>query len=192
MSVKFQIEAVFPITNRGKYVFAKIIEQEKRFFVPQGSFLSDVQLTEFISIPNALDKDGQARTDLVAFQLRNEADEDKLIIGSIVELIPGDRLHFLDPWNELEENAAYFEKELERELIHGHPLYGKKVKAIAISRAADDVLFEITDDNKFHYAVVHLTYQQETDPRWPSCAFYTNWQDVYSNCIVTDYKNNSE
>ena len=61
------------------------------------------------------------------------------------------------------------EAELCRELCPAHVLHGMEVTALGRRRLRDDVLFKL-GDNRF--AQVHLTYKEETDPRWP-------WTDVF-------------
>ena len=52
-----------------------------------------------------------------------------------------------------------FERELQNELVSSHPLFGKRLTAVAKSAANDDVLF--CDDT--HYYIVHLTWMQGND-----------------------------
>lgn len=52
------------------------------------------------------------------------------------------------------DSMTTFEKELERELGPGHPLAGKRMRAVAKSDCADDVLFF----GEGAFFSVHLTY----------------------------------
>ena len=62
----------------------------------------------------------------------------------------------LIPWESISsERAAHFEQELAREVAPHHALFGRPIKAIAITRETDDVLFQLGDGT---FAQVHLTY----------------------------------
>jgi hypothetical protein len=101
-------------------------------------------------------------------------------------LMPGDELNFLIPWYSDNSNM---EAELERELIHGHILYGKKVKTVARRQDNDDVLFEVFDAD-YKFAKVHLTWimKPETSSAWPRTELYKDWKEVYEICIIPDNK----
>ena len=59
--------------------------------------------------------------------------------------------------------------ELKRELAPDHPVYGKSVRALAVARDRDDVLFRIGATSPFQYAVIHLTWSHKTEPApWPN------------------------
>jgi hypothetical protein len=60
------------------------------------------------------------------------------------------------------------EDELRREMPVGHALYGREVRAVARRDDCDDVAFEVAAAG---LCVVHLTWQRETDPRWPHAMF---------------------
>jgi hypothetical protein len=62
------------------------------------------------------------------------------------------------------DEAQTLEHELARELPAGHALKGVKVRAVARRLDRDDVAFELEDGR---CCVVHLTWNVETDPRWP-------------------------
>jgi hypothetical protein len=94
---------------------------------------------------------------------------------------------FLRPWRKTDENRFSFEKELKRELIPGHPLYAKQVEAIAFRRDMDEVMFRVKD-NEQEFAVVHLTYNIETNPACPGTTFYKDWQAIYDQCIVPEHQ----
>ena len=66
--------------------------------------------------------------------------------------------------------AANLERELARELPDGHVLLAVPVRAIARRDDADDVVVETADGRR---CIVHLTWNVETDPRWPRCEFVT-------------------
>lgn len=67
-------------------------------------------------------------------------------------------------WEKVADGAP-FEAELERELSPGHALRGIKPKALAKSSVDDDVLFALKGEG---YAVIHLTYSDNTLPEWPN------------------------
>jgi hypothetical protein len=72
-------------------------------------------------------------------------------------------------WRAIEGNeAATFEGELRREMPAGHALHGREVRAVARRDDRDDVAFEVAGAG---LCVVHLTWQRETDPRWPHASF---------------------
>jgi len=62
--------------------------------------------------------------------------------------------------------------ELRRELPLGHILAGLAVASRARRQDRDDVLFEIPDGSG-RLALVHLTHQAESDPRWPLTTLFT-------------------
>ena len=72
-------------------------------------------------------------------------------------------------WRPVEGSvAARLEGELRREIPVGHALHGREVRAVARRDDRDDVAFEVAD---LGLCVVHLTWQRETDPRWPHAVF---------------------
>ena len=75
-------------------------------------------------------------------------------------------LKLLSPWVE-PHSPAGLALELQREVSAGHILYGKAVKALAVARDRDDVLFAIDQAGSLHYAVVHLTNSRKQEP--PPC-----------------------
>ena len=101
------------------------------------------------------------------------------------EFTQNNTFHFQEPWFKTNDNAKYFEEELLREVSSGHSLCGKKITAIAFRRDQDEVLFKI-EGTENQYAVVHLTYNKETDPRWPGVTFYKDWQTLYEDCLLAD------
>ncbi len=97
--------------------------------------------------------------------------------------------NFLIPWYSgiSTKVAEAMEAELERELIPGHVLYGKKVKTIARRQDNDDVLFEVFDAD-FKFAKVHLTWSMkpEISKAWPRTIEYEDWNGVYEKCIIPE------
>lgn len=186
MAVLFEIENVFKITNRGYYVFARQLAAGQNFVVTDKSFLGGVELGKYLDMPRALDYKGEQRNDLFAFQIKNDQDNSKLKPKEVVELIPGDTLHYLNPWHADDTDLTV---QLYKEINKKHILYGKTVKTIARRKDNDDVLFEV-ENSEFMYAIVHLTWAQKTldDPKYPRTETYNEWQDVYENRIAKDHE----
>ena len=80
------------------------------------------------------------------------------------------KIEFKEPWEDIEPDNE-FHLELEKEIIKGHIFFGIKTRAIARRTDCDDFLFELLDGSG-RLAVVHLTWQKETDPQWP-------WAEIY-------------
>ena len=159
------------------------------FQVTEKSFLGGIELGEFLEIPRYIYANGKQRMDVVILQLKNADDKDKLVSGSIVEIVPGNEIHFLEPWYRMEAGNQNLEKELYAEISKRHILFGKKVKAIARASNKDDALFEIIDGHD-KFAVVHLTWagKEESNSQYPQTRLFKDWVDLYNNCIVPDHK----
>lgn len=71
--------------------------------------------------------------------------------------------------------AKALEVELARELPVGHVLQGRSVTAVAARIDRDDVTFEI-DDGSGILALVHMTGQRETSPKWPTTKLFESWE----------------
>jgi hypothetical protein len=84
---------------------------------------------------------------------------------------------FVEPWFRTNNNRESFERELSREVMTTHPLFNMKVMAVAFRRDRDDVLFQI-EGSDAKYAVVHLTYKRESDPKWPSTTLFKDRESV--------------
>jgi hypothetical protein len=104
-----------------------------------------------------------------------------------------DTFSFLEPWTHVRQYASNLEKELHKETTQGHPLYARKVSAIARRNDSDDVLFEV-DSPDFRFAVVHLTCtgESEHDPRWPGTELFATFEDWIKNRMDPDHKKLSE
>ena len=95
----------------------------------------------------------------------------------------------LDPWEEISsDHGRVIDSELQCELSPEHVLYGIEAKAIARSRARDDVLFELVG-HKYPLAHVHLTWSQKRlqDSRWPKTQFFANWEDWVQEKLIPDH-----
>jgi hypothetical protein len=93
-------------------------------------------------------------------------------------MIP-DNIEILPPWSSLDRSgeqsrAEQLTAELKIELAPDHVLYDVPVKALATRIDRDDVLFEI-EGSINRLAVVHLTWQREADPKWPTVQYFKDW-----------------
>jgi len=81
------------------------------------------------------------------------------------------------PWEALAraERSEFLAAQLETTLSEKHVLHGLKVTAVAARIDRDDVLFEVAE-GEMPLAVVHLTWQKETDSRWPSTKLFRSWE----------------
>ncbi|WP_436863507.1 hypothetical protein [Acinetobacter haemolyticus] len=89
--------------------------------------------------------------------------------------------HFKDKlpknWVSIEEGKeSVFSNELKRELILGHVLFDKKAVAIARKVGEDNILF-FFENQENQYAEVHLTWSNETNPKWPSTLIFRSFND---------------
>ena len=83
------------------------------------------------------------------------------------------------------EQAAQAETELQRELCAGHVLFGRSATAIGFRQDCDDVLFYLGESAP-SFAVVHLTFQRETQPRWPDTALFDSLAAWIAQCMIPD------
>lgn len=83
-------------------------------------------------------------------------------------------MNYLDPWYALaEDERAKLSAELKREMPDGHVLQGIQLTCLARRQDRDDVLFELNDGSG-RLATVHLTWQVESEPLWPSAVIYAS------------------
>jgi hypothetical protein len=85
-------------------------------------------------------------------------------------------MEWLAPWHSIAGNpdqVSALERELQRELAFGHPLYGLAVRAVGRRQDCDDVLFFIEDDSG-RVAVVRLTWAPSPPDKasWPSTVMF--------------------
>jgi hypothetical protein len=92
-------------------------------------------------------------------------------------------MDYLEPWFAV--NDPGLADELRRELSPGHILTGLSVTARARRQDRDDVLFEIRDGSG-RLAQVHLTYQQESDSRWPLTVVFST-EAEWALSMVADH-----
>lgn len=82
------------------------------------------------------------------------------------------------PWRAVETSsseAVQLAAELERELPLGHSLVDLRKTVRARRNDRDDILVSIEHVDSA-LAVVHLSWHEETDPKWPSTKFFVSWE----------------
>jgi hypothetical protein len=89
-------------------------------------------------------------------------------------------MEYLEPWSI--SNDPRLADELGREVPPGHVLADLPVRARARRQDRDDVLFEILDGSG-RFAQVHLSYQAESDPRWPTTAIFPTEADWLTRMV---------
>jgi len=77
------------------------------------------------------------------------------------------------------EEAEKFEAELQREMSNGHVLKDESFECIARREDRDDFLFYVTSIEKF--AIVHLTWNVEKSPDWPTTTLYNSFDELRQN-----------
>jgi hypothetical protein len=92
-------------------------------------------------------------------------------------------MNYLEPWFAV--NDPGLADELRRELSSGHVLTGLSVTALARRRDRDDVLFEIGDGSG-RLAQVHLSYQKESDSRWPLTTVFST-EAAWESSMAADH-----
>lgn len=183
MAVLFRIEYV--LIAGDPTILAECLEKDKNFEVTKNMRLGSVELEEWFSMPRALDQNGQPRCDLFVFAMRKKQDASRLKKGDIVQLLPGNQIEYLLPWQESVSDPDAFQQELHRELAASHPLFGAEAVAVARRIDCDDVLFKLADGK---YAVVHLTWsgKKESNSDYPATRIFDHWKDVYEKVILED------
>lgn len=101
-----------------------------------------------------------------------------------------DELVWLEPWSAVEErHRAALERELQRELIAGHVLFGREARAVGRRKDRDDVLFALfAAGGPSELAVVHLTYARETTPDWPHTMLFASAAEFVAGCMRPDHE----
>jgi hypothetical protein len=79
----------------------------------------------------------------------------------------------LEPWHRCDDPR--FEEELRREICSSHVLHGVAATIIARRQDRDDFLFELPDGR---FAIVHLTWARESDPRWPATEVFDSIDEL--------------
>lgn len=89
------------------------------------------------------------------------------------------------PWHVVLNESEKLVQEFKRECPFGHCLKNVDVSVLAMRQDCDDVLFRL-DDSSGRYAVVHLTGQLESDPKWPWTVLFKDFSDFVANCLIPD------
>jgi hypothetical protein len=98
----------------------------------------------------------------------------------------GSQIHWREPWHAISPDyAAKAEAEIHREMCAGHVLLGRSVTAVGYRQDCDDVLFYLGESAP-QFAVVHLTYQQETRAEWPSTTLFATLGAWIEQCMIPD------
>jgi len=92
---------------------------------------------------------------------------------------------WLTPWHA--EQSLQATVELAREVGPGHLLWQVPVRVLARRQDCDDVLFAL-EDGTGRVAVVHLTWQIEHDPRWPSIELFDDLEDFRRHRMRSDHE----
>ena len=97
---------------------------------------------------------------------------------------------FREPWKELEGHAydhgSKLEGQAKSELTEGHPLFGKKLKALAFREDRDDVVFQLGSGPEV--ACVHLTWSGKQIPPFPHAKIYS----TISNFLTCEAEGESD
>ena len=98
-------------------------------------------------------------------------------------------LTFLEPWHGPPGNTSALEKELVLEVSRGHPLFGRKMRAVAQRQDNDDVLFVSEDGLQEIVAVVHLTWslRAEVDPQLPRTVRFDSVEAWVERGMMVDH-----
>ncbi|MDB5270764.1 MAG: hypothetical protein JWP58_3804 [Hymenobacter sp.] len=89
-----------------------------------------------------------------------------------------------EPWVALPESVqATFQLQMARELVQGHPLYGRKCTLLGKHAGTDDVLVALEDGR---LAVVHLTWGGPGDALYPHTTFFADWDDFATHRMAPD------
>jgi hypothetical protein len=96
------------------------------------------------------------------------------------------QIQWREPWHSISPDyAPKAEAELHRELCAGHVLFGRSVTAVGNRIDCDDILFHLGHAPP-QFAVVHLTFQRESDPTWPHTVLYDSLTTWVEQCMVPD------
>lgn len=94
-------------------------------------------------------------------------------------------MEWLIPWHPA-RNESEGVDELYREVSAAHPLHGITVRSLAYRQDCDDVLFAL-EDGTSKVAVVHLTFQPESNPKWPETEFFDSLAAFSSTRMGADH-----
>jgi len=89
-------------------------------------------------------------------------------------------LEWPEGWDALHyDDIPKFTRELSREICSEHILYNVPACALGRRTDKDDFLFQI-ESVSGRFAVVHLTWQKETNPQWPSTSVFNSFEECFS------------
>jgi hypothetical protein len=95
-------------------------------------------------------------------------------------------LTWLEPWQPMAADARQpAESALRRELVSGHPLFGRTAHAIARRLDCDDVLFALEASGEL--AVVHLTHGRNRTAESPPVMLFENVSEFVEGCMQPDH-----
>lgn len=86
-----------------------------------------------------------------------------------------------DPWYAHSSNEI--DKTLKSNLPAGHVLFGEEVRSVARRKDNDDVLFYLPG-NDVQFAIVHLTYSKETDPKFPHTVLLSTIEELRAKIVA--------
>ena len=111
----------------------------------------------------------------------------KIVCRRNIETMDQPPFSFSEPWRALiSSEADAILREIRTELSPGHPLHGVNLTAIATSRRADDVLFQLDDGR---VCQVHLTWRMSADkPPWPRHQMFSTLEDWVTEVMVPDHE----
>ena len=90
------------------------------------------------------------------------------------------------PWHSISPDyAAKAQTEIHREMCAGHILFGRSVTAIGYRQDCDDVPFYLGESAP-SFAVVHLTYNRETRPEFPSTMLFDTLAAWVEQSMIPD------
>ncbi len=90
-------------------------------------------------------------------------------------MIDTEAMEWLQPWEKVEGSAANLERQLNREVTEGHPLFGLSVTALARRRDTDDVVFAVGVPTR-RLAAVHLTWAGRQEPPFPETDLFETFE----------------
>lgn len=95
-------------------------------------------------------------------------------------------VQWLSPWEPYADTHGTFREELVKELAPGHVLFQVPVELLARGNG-DDCLFELLDGSG-RVAVVHLVWQGQQVPPWPSTCIYTDLEAWCYDCMQPEHE----
>jgi hypothetical protein len=86
MTVEFEIEKTFSLTDRGAFVTARLLSASSAFTISEQPALGSVPIERWFDIPRSTRSDGSPRLDLFVFKFARPEDRDRLQPGQTVIL----------------------------------------------------------------------------------------------------------